>query len=93
MHHVSEEGVGGLSKCDDVQALIRARVGSYNKTKLRREHYPEGSAVQAALRAERLDTSAQGGDIPQSAATRVYKLIRAIVSKSLPSQLPPELRS
>ncbi|MGD1069047.1 MAG: RloB family protein [Bryobacteraceae bacterium] len=92
LHHATEHEAAGLENCSDVQALIRAKVGSYNKTRLRREHYRDGSAAEAILRSERLDAVVQGGDIPQSPATRVYKLLRAIIDKSLPSQLPPELR-
>lgn len=93
LHHATEAEAANLSSCSDIQELIRAKAGSYNKTRLRREHYRDGSAAEAILRSERLDATVQGGDIPQSATTRVYKLLRAIIAKSLPSQLPPELRA
>jgi nucleotide-binding universal stress UspA family protein len=92
LHHAAEHEVAGLSSCAEIQDAIRTRVGSYNKTRLRREHYRDGSAAQAVLRAEAVDASVAGGDIPDGPTTRVYRLIRAIVEKSLPSQLPPELR-
>lgn len=93
LHHATEAEAASLANCGDIQALIRSKVGSYNKNRLRREHYGEGSALEAILRSERLDTTVRGGDIPQSPTTRVYKLLRAILAKSLPSQLPPELRT
>jgi hypothetical protein len=93
MHHATEAEATGLSICGEIQDLIRSKAGSYNKTKLRREHYGNGSAAEAILRAERLDALVRGGDIPESPKTRVYQLLRAIVAKSLPSQLPPELRA
>jgi RloB-like protein len=55
MHHATEADVAGLYICGEMQDLIRSKTGSYNKTKLRREHYGDGSAAEAILRAERLD--------------------------------------
>jgi hypothetical protein len=92
LHHATETDAANLSSCDDIQNLIRSRAGSYNKTRLKREHYRDGSAAEAILRSERLDATVQGGDIPQSPTTRVHKLLRAIMAKGLPAQLPPELR-
>ena len=93
LHHASDAEASQLTRCGQVQQAIRERVGEYNKTNLKREHYPDGSALEATLRAERLDGTVPGGDVPEAPTTRIYRLIRAIVAKSLPSQLPPELRS
>jgi hypothetical protein len=93
LHHADESEAANLTRCGEVQQAIRARIGEYNKTKLKREHYAEGSAVEAILRAERLDGKVPGGDIPEAPTTRIYRLLRAIVAKSLPSQLPAELRN
>ena len=57
LHHAEENEMAALSNCDKVQDLIRAKVGEYNKTRLNREHYADGSAMEAILRAERLDRS------------------------------------
>jgi hypothetical protein len=92
LHHVEETELNDLPNCDSVQDLIRKKVGEYNKTRLKREHYANGSAVDAIRRAERMDATVTGGDIPNAPTTRIYRLLRAITEKSLPSQLPPELR-
>jgi hypothetical protein len=92
LHHASEQEASNLTRCGEVELAIRARVGEYNKAKLKREHYADGSAVDATLRAERLDGTVPGGDIPEAPTTRIYRILRAILSKSLPSQLPAELR-
>jgi hypothetical protein len=73
-------------------AALRAKLGAYNKTKLRPEHYLP-SIVEACHRAERLDASVDGGDIPEGATTRVYQLVKAIVDSALPTQLPEALRA
>ncbi len=44
------------------------------------------------MRAERLDATVGGGEIPRENTTRVYRLWNAIAAKALPQQLPPELR-
>jgi hypothetical protein len=93
LHHVDEEEARHLLKCGDVESTIRANVGEYNKTNLKAEHYGNGSASDATIRAERLDQTVGGGDIPDSPTTRVYRLIRAIVSKGIASDFPIELRA
>jgi len=92
LHHIDEEDAKSLWKCGDVESKIRSYVGEYNKTNLKPNHYGDGSASNATLRAERLDETVTSGDIPDSPTTRIYRLIRAIVSKGLPSDLPLELR-
>jgi len=92
LHHVEETAVGVLATSTDVEKSLRGRLGEYNKTNLKREHYPLSCVCDAYCRAERLDGVTEGGDIPQANTTRVYKLWKAIISKTLPSQLPPELR-
>jgi hypothetical protein len=90
LHHESETAVSALKNAREVEEALRAQLGEYNKTNLKEEHYPQSSVVNAIERAERLDLSVEGGDIPNSNATRVYQLWKAIVSKALPSQLPSE---
>jgi hypothetical protein len=92
LHHVEETGLGELPTAKDVEAALRARLGQYNKTNLRREHYPLASVCDACNRAERLDATVAGGDIPLENTTRVYRLWRAVAAKAHPRQLPPELR-
>jgi len=74
LHHELETAVSTLRNAKEVEE----------------EHYPQSSVVAAIERAENLDLSVGGGSIPNASATRVYQLWKAIVSKALPSQLPPE---
>lgn len=92
LHHESEENVGALANAEQIETALREKLGEYNKTNLKKEHYPLELVCEAILRAERLDAQVQGGDVPEENTTRVYKLWRAIISKALPSQLPELLR-
>jgi hypothetical protein len=90
LHHELETAVRTLGNAREVEEALRTRLGEYNKTNLKEEHYPRSSVAAAIERAERLDLSVEGGNIPNSNTTRVYQLWKAILSKALPSQLPPE---
>jgi hypothetical protein len=91
LHHVDEAGVTALENAAEVESALRSTLGEYNKTNLKEEHYPPATVGQACERAERLDLTVEGGEIPNGNTSRVYQLLRAIASKSLPSQLPVEL--
>jgi hypothetical protein len=93
LHHEQETEVLTFADARDVEDALRSRLGEYNKTNLKAEHYPRSLVATAVERAERLDRTVQGGNIPQTNTTRVYQLWKAIVSKALPSQLPPEFHS
>jgi hypothetical protein len=93
LHHIDDTALGMLPAARDVENRLRSVLGEYNKTNLKREHYPHASVHHACIRAERLDRTVEGGDIPRENTTRVYLLWRAIVAKALPQQLPPELRA
>jgi RloB-like protein len=90
LHHVPETAVSTLGNAREVEDALRARLGEYNKTNLKKEHYPRASIMEAIERAERLDATVGGGSIPPANSTRVYQLWRSIASKALPSQLPEE---
>jgi hypothetical protein len=92
LHHVDETALGILPAARDVEQKLRSVLGEYNKTNLKQRHYPEASVCEACNRAERLDRTVEGGDIPVGNTTRVYQLWRVVVAKALPQQLPPELR-
>jgi hypothetical protein len=92
LHHVAETDLGELPAARDVEAALRAKLGQYNKTNLKREHYPLTSVCEACNRAERLDATVAGGEIPLENTTRVYQLLKTIAAKAHPRQLPPELR-
>jgi hypothetical protein len=92
LHHVDETTVRDLATCAQVNEAIKEAVGTYNKTKLRSEHFEPGSALDAIERAESLDASVAGGEIPATTTTRVYQLLNAILERAVPAQLPPALR-
>jgi hypothetical protein len=92
LHHDQESAAQLLPDCKAVNDALRSKLGQYNKTNLKPEHYPFVSVKEACARARSLDETVPGGDIPGASTTRVYKLWMAIAAKALPSQLPPELR-
>ena len=60
LHHVAETVLGELPAAKDVEEMLRATLGEYNKTNLKREHYPLTSVCDACDRAERLDATVAG---------------------------------
>ncbi len=92
LHHLEESDVSNLEDARQVDVKLREVLGEYNKRNLKKEHYPLGNVCDAYRRAERLDLTVRGGDIPENNTSRVYQLWKAIVSQALSSQLPPELR-
>ncbi|WP_321473589.1 RloB family protein [uncultured Paludibaculum sp.] len=90
LHHTGEEAVIGTESAGDIARLIRSHRGEYNKTKLKREHYPIESVIEAIGRAARLDSQVTGGDIPQATTTRVHKIWHEIIKGAHPTQLPKE---
>lgn len=93
LHHEEEAAVRSLLSGGEVVEALRAKLGQYDKTKLKREHYPLSSVAEAVKRAERLEKGSKRGDIPKGNASQVHLLWRAMVAESLALQLPPELRS
>ena len=92
LHHLEESDLGVLTTAKGAEEALRTKLGQYNKTNLKREHFPLASVYNACVRAQRLDATVKGGDIPDTNTTRVYRLWKAITAKALPQQLPPELR-
>ena len=91
LHHAEETEVSTLGSAAEVEAALREKLGEYNKTNLKSEHYPLASVAKACQRAETLDKTVSGGDIPNNTTSRVYLLWKAIASKALKTQLPEEL--
>lgn len=81
LHHTEETNVRGHANCQEVENALKLILDSYNKTKLRSEHFQRSQVDEAFQRAERLDLQVVGGDIPASNTTRIYKLWRAITNK------------
>ncbi|PPK74604.1 RloB-like protein [Methylobacter tundripaludum] len=94
LHYVDESVVASLKNAPETDAALSQALGvKYDKTKLKQEHYPLASVCEAYRRAEELDEKITGGEIPIGNTSRVYLLWKAILAKSLSSQLPSELRS
>ncbi len=91
LHHVDESEVVDLVDASAVETKLRATLGEYNKKRLKEKHFPLEKIPAAFRRAERLDSSVAGGDIPGGNTSRVYLLWQAIIDKALPSQLPAPL--
>lgn len=92
LHHVEESDVKSLENAGKTEKKLRKELGQYDKTCLKQGHYPLESVSKACMRAETLDSIVNGGDIPSGNTSRVYKLWKAIAAKTLPSQLPSELK-
>lgn len=93
LHHVDESAVISIKNARETEIALReALAGQYNKTNLKSEHYSLSAVREAYLKAKKLDKTVSGGDIPNANTSRVYLLWQAILSKSLTSQLQPELK-
>ena len=93
LHHQIESDCTGLREANDVTAMLRAKLGSYNKTKLNPAHFPLQLIPLASARAQIMDSPSAHKIIPADIATRVYRLMNSIISSAHSSQLPPELRT
>lgn len=91
LHHVDKDAVTELDNAKAVEKSLRDQLGEYNKTSLKREHFPVETIAKAYLQAKALDKTVKGGMIPQTNTSRVYRLWESIIANALPSQLPPEL--
>ena len=91
LHHVDKDAVTELDNAKAVEKSLRDQLGEYNKTSLKREHFPVETVAKAYLQAKALDKTAKGGKIPNTNTSRVYQLWEAIIAHVLPSQLYPEL--
>lgn len=92
LHHQDGEACAPLPTAAHVEEALRNRLGQYNKTNLRRQDYPDRSVVEAYIRASEMDCGTIGKMIPETNTSRVHLLWKAIMSKTLPSQLSGDLR-
>ena len=92
LHHISENEVRNLGSAAEVEAKLKAVLGSYNKTLLDGSHFPLKSVVDAYRRALRLDAATENEMIPRVTTTRVYRFWQSIITGASVSQLPEELR-
>jgi hypothetical protein len=92
LHFMDESTVVSLPNAKETEKALRKVLGEYNKTHLKETDYPLDSVRDACFRAEKLDATVAGGDIPETNTSRVYRLWKAIAAKALPSQLPDALK-
>lgn len=91
LHHVEEQDVVSLRTANQALKLLQKVLSGYDKTRLNPEDYTLDGVIKACQRAERLDATVAGGDIPIENTSRVYLIWKSIVRKALRSQLPEEL--
>jgi hypothetical protein len=92
LHHADGATVANLANSSEVEIGLRNVLGEYNKTRLKKDHYPNSGVAKAYASAVKLDHGTKGLLIPESNTSRVYLVWKAILDKALPSQLPAELR-
>lgn len=91
-HHIDADELAVCRNADEVGSVLRAKLGSYNKTKLREDDFPVEAVPSAYDRAKQRDAEVTGGDIPTAVTTRVYQVWQSILIKASNSQLIPALR-
>ena len=81
LHHEEVTAGERLSNCAEVEARLRAVLGSYDKTSIKRGAFPIGTVPAAIRRARALEThpDAPEGRWPESTGTRVYRLLESIL--------------
>ena len=92
LHHIDISAVKSLADAGDAERKLREILGSYNKTKLKSEDFPIGSVAPACEKAGILNEKSGGGYRPKENMSQVYLLWKSILTKSLPNQIPTELR-
>lgn len=92
LHYVDESKIQALANAEEVEKLLRNTLGEYNKTNLKSRYFPLSSVAAAIERAIRHDMTIEGGDVPTSNTTRVYKLWQEILTSSPLSQIPDPLQ-
>lgn len=96
LHHAEQADlaeIAQLKNAREVEAALAAKLGGYNKTRLKAEDFPISSLVRAINLARQLDASVAGGDIPVANTSRVYLLWLALIEQASPNQLPEALRA
>ncbi|MFT3782312.1 MAG: RloB family protein [Nibricoccus sp.] len=81
LHHESVERNRPLNGYSAVEDRLRAKLGGYNKTNLKAEHFPPDLRVVAIERARSLenDPNNPSGYWPDPMGSRVYLLLEAIL--------------
>jgi hypothetical protein len=92
LHHVSETAIPADGDAADMLKELENKLGTFNKLRLSAAAFPDTLLMEACLRASRLDRIVDGGVIPVSASTRVYRLWRKILDVVPSHSLSPTLK-
>jgi hypothetical protein len=93
LHHAEVAEIISLKNAREVEAALATKLGSYDKTCLKKEDFLLSTVVRAINACRQLDESVFGGDIPTANTSRVYRLWLALIEHALPSQLPEVLHT
>lgn len=77
-----------IGRCRDLAEAL----GPYDKSALRPLDYSAEAMARACVAAEARDQQVPGGDIPEAATTRVYRLMRSIYRSCTAASVPVEIR-
>ena len=84
LHHADVPPGTVFSSCHEVDQKLRAVLGQYNKTSIKAGQFPLAQVPTAIQRARALEATpdAPGDHSPQTAGTRVYRLLERLLPKS-----------
>ncbi len=92
LHHIDHVHVQTLTLAKQAEDVLRATLGSYDKTRLKAKDFGVETVAAAIKRSEELSKGDGGGLIPNGVSTRVHHLWKSILGKVLASQVPMALR-
>jgi len=84
LHHEDVPANTTFTVCADVEQKLKAVLGGYNKTKLRRGQFQIAHLPDAIRRARALESSPDDpdGHWPENVGTRVYRLLERVLPKT-----------
>lgn len=91
LHHTDPHELDALTTAKQVKLHLKTILGTYNKARLKQQHYPIESIVKAFQRAKYHDAQISGGRIPLSNTSRMYRLLESILNSNSKVQLPDPL--
>lgn len=84
LHHADVVAGTVFANADEVSALLRQTLGSFNKTALQSGHFQPSRIPEAIRRARALETKPDAPDDiwPSQTGTRVYRLLERVIQSS-----------
>lgn len=89
LHHASGDDVRHVKNAKEVLRELRSILGAFNKLGVNMADFPPETISRACETARALDATVGGGDIPESATSRVYRLIDSLRSASVMQSTTP----